>query len=111
MYFINNYNSKPHSDLEEFTQNKPELILFYTEWCGYSRDFLPEWEKLNSEIKKQKINIKLTKIRCEGGDANLCTDKGVNGYPTLILYKNDEEFAYDGDRVTDKVIKFIESHM
>lgn len=102
------YSTTLFQTSEQFDVNQPELILFYTEWCGYSRSFLPVWDEF---VKQNKFNVKLTKLRCEGGDANTCSEKGVNSYPTVILYKGNQEIPFDDDRTVSNINAFLQKHI
>ena len=89
-----------------------EIILYYATWCGYSRMFLPEWEKFVEYAKVHFPNIKVTGMRCEDGNEATCLQKGVQGYPTIILYpKYDTEINYSGERKADKIIEFINKNI
>ena len=91
---------------------KGEIILYYATWCGYSRMFLPEWDKFEKYAKDNFPYLKVTKFRCEGGDERTCVDKGIEGYPTVILYpKNDTEIVFEKDRTSDELIKFVNEHI
>lgn len=85
-----------------------EIILYYTEWCGYSRMFLPEWEKFEKYAKENMTNVRVDKVRCEGGNENVCKQKGVEGYPTVILtLKNGKDITFQDERTSDKLIEFV----
>lgn len=68
--------------------SKPELTvsLFYTDWCGYSRQFLPEWEKLASTKFTKYVNFE--KFECDQSQ-NICTANEITGYPTIKFTKSD----------------------
>ena len=42
-------------------QNKHKLVLYYTNWCGWSQKFLSTWD----ELKKQVKNVDYVAIDCE----------------------------------------------
>ena len=87
-----------------------EIILYYAMWCGHSRSFLPEWEKFEEYAKTNLPNIRVSKVRCEDGNETTCSQKGINGYPTVMLYlKSGEEKLYEGDRTLNGLIKFVKS--
>ena len=89
-----------------------EIILYYATWCGYSKQFLPEWQKFEDYGKTKLNGLKITKIQCEDGNENLCMQKGVEGYPTIILYlKDGSEMKFDGDRTTEQLINFINKNV
>jgi len=39
------------------------LLLFYAPWCGFCSEFIPEFEKVASELKG---NVKLVRLNIEG---------------------------------------------
>jgi hypothetical protein len=61
-------------------------------------------------------NVKIASVNCDqkfvGED--ICTANHVNGYPTIIMFKNDAEHSHDhyhGDRSPDSFTKFIRATM
>ena len=90
---------------QEVTNNKIDLTLklYYTEWCGWSKRFLPVWEQL----EKSNLWCKLVKINCEN-NKGLCAN--VPGYPYITLEKNGKQIDYNGDRTYDDLIKFINNN-
>lgn len=89
-----------------------ELILYYANWCGFSRMFLPEWEKFENYAKENLSNLKVTRVLCEGGNEATCFQKGVEGYPTVILYRKDgSEETFMDDRTSDKLVQFINNKL
>jgi thiol-disulfide isomerase/thioredoxin len=84
-----------------------EITLYYAMWCGYSRQFLPEWEKFEAFAKQNFPNLRVSRVRCEDGHEATCSQKGVQGYPTVILYlKDNSEKTFDGERNSEKLIEF-----
>ncbi|QKF93936.1 thioredoxin [Fadolivirus algeromassiliense] len=89
-----------------------EIILYYAMWCGYSRAFLPEWEKFEEYAKKNLPYVRVSRVRCEDGNEATCVQKGVEGYPTVILYpKNNTERLYEGERKMEKVVEFVQNNL
>jgi len=98
------------SDTEGFKPaagGKSQCVLYYAMWCGYSRAFLPEWEKFERYAATNLPNMELKRVRCEDGLEAECNQKGVEGYPTVILYKSDgTEVPFRGDRTLEGLINF-----
>jgi hypothetical protein len=98
----------------ENVQPKNKLCLYYTEWCGYSKQFLPEWQKLKLEISSSELKNKIDVVEynCEK-DKEICMNSSVRGYPTVIFHKLEngdiKNFPYDGPRESKSIIKFIEN--
>jgi thiol-disulfide isomerase/thioredoxin len=109
--FNDNNNQLPEDKPLEDKQ-KGEIVLYYATWCGYSRQFLPEWEKFSRYASKNLPNVKVTSMKCENDDEELCFQKGVEGYPTVILYPtNGTEAVFDKERTSDKLIEFVKDKL
>jgi len=90
---------------------KPKLILYYAMWCGYSRQFLPEWEKFEQYATENLKNINIEKINCEGDNESICNKKGVPGFPYIVLEKSDGKILpFDGDRTVEELVKFLQNN-
>ena len=91
---------------------KGELVLYYAMWCGYSRSFLPEFEKFEKFAKENLPHVRVMKIRCEDGNEATCSQKGVNGFPSVILYvKNGQEKTFDKERNMQKLVEFVNENL
>ena len=89
-----------------------EIILYYATWCGYSKMFLPIWEKFEEHAAKNMPRLIVRKLRCEGGDERTCVEKGVEGYPTVILYpRNNTEVVFQKDRTLEELIEFVHENV
>ena len=89
-------------------QNKPVLGVYYTEWCGYSIQFL---EKLNdgllNDLQNAGVEVKL--VDCDK-DKQTCADLGIQGFPTLLLHKNNKIVPYNGHREKNDILDFVKSN-
>ena len=97
-------------------QKKNKLCLCYTEWCGHSRNFFPEWEKCKNKIKSIKELDEIldcVDYNCENnGDKEICAKYKVGGYPSVLLHKqNGEIINYDGPRESNDIINFVKKNM
>ena len=106
------FKSSNTPSTEQFTTQDGEIILYYTNWCKFSQMFQPEWNIFEQQASKELPNIKVSKVLCENGSDALCTEKGVTGYPTVILYtnNNNKQFKFNKARKTDELIKFIKEN-
>ncbi len=89
--------------LEAFDTNSQQktFALFYTPWCGYSKRFMPVWDKFARENKQSDVNI--VKINCDEFK-DFAKKAGVSSYPTLKYFPlglsnvdNNEVFKRSGD--------------
>lgn len=79
--------------------SKPKLVLYYTNWCKYSQEFLPTWSKLKNDLK-----INFEEYDCEKSNC-----KNINGFPTLIL-NNTIQYPNDKPKNYDEIVKFVKSY-
>lgn len=104
IYCLHSSFSKNTLKNESFTghplQNKV-LMLFYADWCGYSRQFLPVWDEIvkNVNIRTQRINV----------DQNngLSNDFQISSLPTLYLVDGNTRTKYEGPRTKSAILDFI----
>lgn len=99
---------KEQPDEELYHTDKPSLILFYTNWCKHSINFLPVWEKLSKVIKSNKIN--LIKIECSDRK-DMCKQFNVKQYPTVKLFYNKSIYDFNGERSVKNLISFLKKNI
>lgn len=95
--------------VDTFDTNKDITIVNYnTEWCGYSKQFQPNWNKFASMVDGK---IKVVDMKCDNKDnEEKCKAAGINGYPTVKLYVDNKVFDYNGNRQPDDLIAFVKQH-
>ena len=105
---LSNMDKKSESFASEHqSQNKKgQIVLYYAMWCGHSRSFLPEWEKFEAYAKEKLPEISVIKVKCEDGKEEMCTAKGVNGFPTVICYSVAGEKVFNKERSMQKLVEF-----
>ncbi|CAD6583163.1 MAG: protein disulfide-isomerase precursor [Tremellales sp. Tagirdzhanova-0007] len=64
----------------------------------------PHYEEAATELKSK--SIKLAKVDCTAEQA-LCSEFGVNGYPTLKVFRNGVPTDYSGPRKADGIISYM----
>lgn len=122
LYFLYNYNKKSTETIEvEKQENKQEDInndnttlenkyskklgVYYTDWCGYSKQFLKQLKSgLSDELKKNEVDVVL--IDCEK-NKDVCNAMGVEGFPTLILHTSKGNIVYNGARDNNSILNFV----
>ena len=100
-------------NFEEKTKTGVAFVKFYAPWCGHCKRLAPTWEKLADKFKGDvsvyfvfifiisltfvdNDDVLIGHVDCTAGDnahRALCDSNGVNGFPTLNIYKNGEKVA------------------
>ena len=84
------------------------FVMYYADWCGHCKRAKPEFAKLGS---KRTIGGKPVSIVAVNADKNkeLCSAKGVRGYPTIHLYdpKGTLIEEYSGERDAKSFLDFL----
>jgi thioredoxin-like negative regulator of GroEL len=98
------------SEIDKMDPQRPNFVLYYADWCGYSRQFLPIWDKFVSQVAASGKQVDTPKLNCIDKDADVCKAYGVEGYPTMILYHRGKEIPYTGSRTVKALHAFLEQH-
>ncbi|CAI4216439.1 unnamed protein product [Parascedosporium putredinis] len=84
-----------------------ELVLaeFYAPWCGHCKALAPEYEEAATSLKEK--GIKLVKVDCTE-NSELCSKHGVEGYPTLKVFRGLENITpYAGQRKAASITSYM----
>jgi protein disulfide-isomerase A1 len=77
----------------------------FAPWCGHCKALAPEYETAATTLKEK--DIKLVKVDCTE-EQDLCQEYGVEGYPTLKVFRGPENIApYGGQRKADSLISYM----
>ena len=63
----------------------PKIVLYYVPWCPHCKNMMPEWNKLEQNMQGTQTQVK--KVDCEA-NPQAAKEQDVNGFPTIILFKN-----------------------
>jgi len=81
----------------------PVFVKFYAPWCGHCKSLVPIWDKIATNLKGI---VTVAKVDCTV-EQSLCSKYGVNGYPTLKLFKDKGKVKdYQQQRDATSLIRF-----
>lgn len=101
-------------NFENDISGKKSLVLFHAEWCGHCKRFMPEWDKISSEIESMEgEDVILAKVEC--GDTkeneahkNIMKKYNIQGYPTILSFdESGNHSEYEGERSKSGIFKFL----
>jgi thioredoxin domain-containing protein 5 len=102
------------SNFEEKTKTGVAFVKFYAPWCGHCKRLAPTWEQL-AQTYEGVDGVMIGHVDCTAGDninKELCNSNGVNGFPTLNIYKDGVKVEeYSGKRDLNQLKDFVEKHL
>jgi thiol-disulfide isomerase/thioredoxin len=113
-YFSNNRYVKElrPSDFDSSVPNKLKnggcgLVLFYAPWCGHCKSAKQEWETAAKKVGFcDYYAFNCDKYKEHVAKINDSKSGFIDGYPTIVIYKNGVPFEnFTGDRTSQGFIK------
>ncbi|KAF7639830.1 hypothetical protein Mgra_00000750 [Meloidogyne graminicola] len=95
-------------DFEEevFQSGEIWFVNFYSAYCSHCHTLAPVWRELAKRIPEGVARIGA--VNC-AEDPQLCRSQNVMGYPSLIVYPQQEWF--EGERKLDNLLNFLLSQI
>ena len=102
-------------DFEETVDGQNSMVLFYADWCGHCKTFLPEWDQFSSSWNNDsQHDVKLMKVDCSKPSENksqeaLMKKYNIKGYPTILTFKDGQASEYNGKRDNASLTSYLNS--
>lgn len=87
---------------------------FFADWCPHCKKAKPEWEKFASEYDGKEMGyykIHCETVDCTDGDNRQIQEYSIDGYPTVLMTKNNERVNYDARITEDNLKQFVEDYL
>jgi thiol-disulfide isomerase/thioredoxin len=102
----------PDSDIANQNSRSSEVTIYFfsAEWCPHCKRAKPEWDKIYTKFNDKTLNsytVKAIYVDCSEGDSPLIQEYSINGYPTVIMLKDDTRVDYDAKITYDNMNKFV----
>lgn len=92
---------------QSFIQENPLVLAeFFAPWCGYCKSLGPEFSKAADSLNESHPNIKLAQVDCTE-EADLCSEQGIRGYPTLKVLRGEATEDYEGPRDSNGIAEYM----
>ncbi len=99
---------KPAEFSGQVGADKKTLVLFYADWCGHCKKFMPEWDNdVTPEVTP--LGVQVIRVNVGGNSPEeeaLKNEYKVKGFPTIVYIKNGTAMEYDGPRSKDEIKAF-----
>ena len=68
--------------------DKPIIVFFYTDWCGFCQKFAPVFDKI-TKARKFKSKFAVAYVNCENPDnQRIMQEFQIEGFPTVYVIDN-----------------------
>jgi len=93
------------------TAGKVVFIKFFAPWCGHCKAMAGDWETLASDFESAADTL-IAEVDCDNEiNQPICSDNGIQGFPTLKHGNPSALEDYDGGRDYDSLKAFATDNL
>lgn len=85
------------------SSGKNGMIKFFQPWCGHCTSMKPAWDAAAASAHE---SVFIADVNCSDQE-KLCTEVGVQGYPTIKVYKDGAVTDYQGGRSLEDLTEYV----
>ena len=88
-----------------------DIMFFSADWCPHCKTAKPQWNQFKSEYngtEKGFYKINCVQVDCTDGDDPRIQEYSIDGYPTIIMVKDQKRINYDAKITTSNLKQFID---
>ena len=78
-------------------------MLFYADWCGHCKHFMPVWNALKGEFTKKGISYE----EHESKEESIMQQFDVQAFPTIKIEENGIVSDYRGNRDIESILSYV----
>lgn len=83
------------------------LILFYADWCGHCKSFMPQWSRFTASASRMYPEMATLAVESSNGNA-IGAVFNVASFPTLVyIDRNCRRHNYTGPRTSEGLLSFV----
>jgi protein disulfide-isomerase-like protein len=98
--------SLTEATFEERIKSDIILVKFYAPWCGHCKAMAPAYEEAAKKLAAHDPPIPLAKVDSTVEEA-LTNKQGVQGYPTLKIFRKGTASDYGGPRDAAGIVNYM----
>jgi len=94
--------------------SEAKIKFFSADWCPHCKKAKPEWEKFKDEYNGKTegyYKISCEYIDCTDGDNPQIQEHSVDGYPTIVMIKDNKSVNYDAKITEPNLKQFVDDFL